>query len=60
MSNFELRLENPWLLLLVLPAVLIVLLSWLRLSKPGRNSLLHVVPLGLRIAAIALVVLILS
>ncbi|MDO5377177.1 MAG: VWA domain-containing protein [Clostridia bacterium] len=60
MSNFEVRFENPWLLLLFLPAALIVVGSYVRLPGSQRRSPLHRVSLALRLCTLLLVTLILG
>ena len=43
-SNIELRFEYPWLLLLLLPALALVLVPWLRLPKAGRRGASRILP----------------
>lgn len=60
MSNFELRFENPWLLLALFPAAFIILVSWIRVPGSRRADLTCTLPLALRLATVVLIVLILS
>ena len=58
MSNIELRFERPWLFLLLIPAVLLILLPWLRMPKRRRNTLRRITPVVIHgIMAILLVIL---
>ena len=58
MSNIELRFERPWLFLLIIPAVLLILLPWLRMPKRRRNNLRRIMPVVIHgVMAILLVTL---
>lgn len=43
MSNIELRFERPWLFLLLIPAVLLILLPYLRMPKRRRKTTSRIV-----------------
>ena len=44
MNNVELRFEYPWLLLLLLPALALVLVPWLRIPAAGRRGAAKILP----------------
>ena len=44
MNSTELRFERPWLLLLLIPAIVLILLPWLRLPKRRRLTLQKIIP----------------
>lgn len=60
MSNTELFFDRPWLLLLIIPALLLLVLPWLRIPKARRRSARHIAVLALRSLATALLVLVLA
>ena len=60
MSNTELFFDRPWLLLLIIPALLLLVLPWLRIPKARRRSTRHIAVLALRSLATALLVLVLA
>lgn len=60
MSNFNIAFEYPWLLLVFLPLAALTTLSYLRAPGTKRSSILRLLPLGLRLAALLLVTLILA
>ena len=60
MSNIKLAFENPWLLLLAIPAFAVILLPFLRLPKKRRKTVKKIVPVVLHLVVVSLLVLILS
>lgn len=60
MSSIEFAFEQPWLLLLVIPALAIILIPFFRLPKRRRRSLKKIVPAVLHSVIALLLVLILS
>ena len=59
-NNIELRFESPWLLLLLLPALALVLVPWLRLPKAGRRGASRILPVVLHGLLAAALVFVLS
>ena len=60
MSNIELRFEHPWLFLLLIPAVLLILLPYLRMPKRRRKTPKRIVPVVLHCIMAALLITLLT
>ena len=60
MSNIELRFERPWLFLLLIPAVLLILLPYLRMPKRRRKTPKRIVPVVLHCIMAALLITLLT
>ncbi len=60
MSNIEIVFENPWFLLLAIPAFAIILIPFLLLPKKRRKTVKKMVPVMLHMVVVTLLVLILS
>lgn len=60
MSNFHINFENPWLLLLLIPAVLVVLFPYFRIAKKYRKTRNRIVSMALHLAVMVLCVCVLG
>lgn len=60
MSNIELRFERPWLLLLMIPAVLLILLPYFRMPKRRRKTAKRIVPVVLHCIMAAMLIILLT
>ena len=60
MNSTELRFERPWLLLLLIPALILILLPWMRLPKRRRNTLQKVLPMAIHSFLALMLVLLLA
>ena len=60
MNRFEPALERPWLFLLLIPALCLLILPWLRLPARRRNTLKRILPLVLHIVVVMLLILVLA
>ncbi|MBR4863109.1 MAG: VWA domain-containing protein [Oscillospiraceae bacterium] len=60
MSNIELSFENPWLLLLAIPAFAIILLPFLFLPKLRRNTFRKIAPVVIHLVVVTLLILIIA
>lgn len=60
MSNIEINFENPWLLLLAIPALAIILVPFFMLPKKRRKTVKKILPVVLHTVIVILLVLILS
>lgn len=60
MSNIEIAFENPWLLLLAIPAFAIILIPFLLLPKKRRKTVKKIVPVVLHMIIATLLILVLS
>ena len=60
MNSIEVTFENPWILLLLIPAVAVILLPFILLPKGRRKTLKKILPLVLHLIIVVLLVLILS
>ena len=60
MSNIELTFENPWLLLLLIPAFAVILLPFFFLPKTRRKNFRKVAPVVIHIIVVALLILIIA
>ena len=60
MSNIKIVFENPWLLLLAIPAFAIILVPFFLLPKKRRKTVKKIVPVILHIVVVSFLVLILS
>ena len=60
MSNIEIAFENPWLLLLAIPAFAIILVPFFLIPKKRRKAVKKIVPVVLHMVIVTLLVLILS
>jgi len=59
-NSFSIEFANPWLLLLLVPAILFALIPFFRLKKQHRKTRSHITSLVLRIIALVLTVFVLS
>ena len=60
MNNIEISFEQPWLLLLVIPAFAIILIPFLLLPKKRRGTFQKITPVVLHLFIVSILVLILS
>lgn len=60
MSNTELRFDHPWLLLLLIPALLLILLPYFRLPARRRKTVRQLVPTVLHCVMALLLTLVIS
>lgn len=60
MSNIELRFDHPWLLLLLIPALLLILLPYFRLPARRRKTVRQLVPTVLHCVMALLLTLVLA
>ncbi|MBE6634762.1 MAG: VWA domain-containing protein [Ruminococcaceae bacterium] len=56
MSNFHITYNHPWLLLLIIPALLLTLIPYLRLEKKHRCTRNRVLSMSMHIAAMVLAI----
>ena len=60
MSNIELTFKSPWFLLLAIPALLIILLPFLRLPRRRRKTFRKIAPVVIHVIVVLLLVLVVS
>ena len=60
MSNFQINYQYPWLLLLIIPAVLLTLIPYFRLDKRYRCTRNRIISMTLHIIAMVLAINVLS
>lgn len=60
MADFEISLENPYLMLLVIPALVVVLIPFLKMKGPEQKSPKALIPLFLHVALSVILCLIIS
>ncbi len=60
MSSIELSFENPWFLLLAIPAFAIILLPFLRLPVKRRKTFRKIAPVVLHLIVVTLLILVIS
>ena len=56
MTNFRINYSHPWLLLLIIPAILLTLWPYLRINKKYRRTRNRVISVTLHIIAMVLAV----
>lgn len=60
MSNIELRFEHPWLLLLLIPAIILTLVPYFKLPRRRRKTVQRLVPTVLHCVMAVLLTLVLA
>lgn len=60
MSSIELSFDNPWFLLLAIPAFAIILLPFLRLPVKRRKTFRKIAPVVLHLTVVTLLILVIS
>ncbi len=60
MNSIDFSFENPWLLLILIPALAIILLPFLKLPKKRRKTFKKIAPVVIHSVVVCLLVLILS
>ena len=60
MQNFRIDFTNPWLLLLIVPAILLTLLPYFRMNKKYRRTRNRIISMSLHVTAMVMAIALLA